>query len=103
MLSRTHRIPSNLFPAVTRGKNVTTPTMRISIKNDSSLKNPKCAVIISQKKASTAVMRNMLRRKYYRALHTCLNRLPNAYICVFPQKLDITQQEVEKDLLKVFS
>lgn len=98
MLPRKNRIATALFPAVTRGKTMTGSVLRITIKKDETLSFPKCAVIVSQKIAKTAVERNLLRRRCYDSLGRIISRLPHAYICIFPQKKEITSQEIDHDL-----
>lgn len=102
MLPRSYRIPTAQFPAVTKGKTIQNELFRVVIKFDVMLKNPKCAVIMSNKIAKTAVSRNKIRRQVYEALYNLLPHLPSAYICVFPKKVPLEQGEVLKGLKSLF-
>lgn len=94
MLSRKNRIPTEQFPGVTRGKTFQNELFRVVIKSDISLKNPKCAVIVSNKIAKTAVVRNRTRRQVYGLLGEVLEKLPLSYISVFPKKAEMTTKEL---------
>jgi ribonuclease P protein component len=98
MLARKHRIPTEKFPAVTRGKVVQNELFRAVITKDPALTCPKCAVIVSNKLAKTAVVRNRLRRQVYAALGDLLSRLPTAYVSVFPKKNKFTIKEIKENL-----
>jgi ribonuclease P protein component len=102
MLPRSHRINADLFPAVTRGKSFLGEYLRVVVKSDASLKNPKCAVIVSNKIAKTAVARNRIRRQVYGALGEILEKLPNAYVCVFPSRIPLESAQIADDLGKIF-
>ena len=94
MLKRSNRIPTKLFPEVTRGKTFNNELFRVVIKTDKTLKTPKCAVIVSNKTAKTAVLRNRVRRQVYGVLGTLVPVLPVAYVSVFPKKAEMTQEEL---------
>jgi ribonuclease P protein component len=94
MLSRKNRIPTKQFPGVTRGKTLQNEFFRVVIKIDPLLKTPKCAVIVSNKVAKTAVARNKIRRQVYELLGQNLAKLPIAYLSVFPKKADMTPKEL---------
>ena len=102
MLSRTYRIPTEKFPAVTRGKVFTNDLFRVVVCREESLKNPKCAVIVSNKVAKTAVARNRIRRQVYSVLGDTIATLPNAYVSVFPKKVSMTTDEITKSLHEIF-
>ena len=94
MLKRSNRIPSNLFPGVTRGKTLQNDLFRVVIKYDQLLKTPKCAVIVSNKVAKTAVARNRIRRQVYGFLGGKIKKLPLAFISVFPKKSEMSPIEI---------
>lgn len=94
MLPRSHRISSNQFPAVTRGKVFQNDLFRIVIKYDEVLKNAKCAVIVSNKIAKTAVARNRIRRQVYAVLAELIHQLPIAYVSIFPKKVLVEHQQI---------
>ncbi len=94
MLKRSNRIPTKQFPEVTRGKTLQNELFRVVIKADKALKTPKCAVIVSNKVAKTAVARNRIRRQVYGALGDMLPSLPCAYISVFPKKALMDKAEI---------
>lgn len=98
MLPRSHRIPTEQFPGVTRGKVAQNDLFRVVFKEDKALKTPKCAVIVSNKVAKTAVARNKIRRQVYNTLGSLLEKLPKAYISVFPKKTPMTTLEVVQGL-----
>jgi len=98
MLPRKNRIPIEFFPGVTRGKVTQNDLFRVVIKVDNALSHPKCAVIISNKIAKTAVSRNRIRRQVYSVLETLIKKLPKAYISVFPKKTPMTPEEVASGL-----
>jgi ribonuclease P protein component len=102
MLPRKNRISSKLFPMVTKGKNITTENARISIKQDTTLAEPKCAVIVSHKQSGSAVVRNTVRRRYYESLGKIIHSLPNAYICIFPKNITTSVHEIVKEIEHVF-
>ncbi|MDB4984519.1 MAG: Ribonuclease protein component [Patescibacteria group bacterium] len=102
MLPRSHRISADQFPAVTRGKSFLGEHLRVVIKTDPTLRNPKCAVIVSNKVAKTAVARNRIRRQVYAVLGEFIAKLPNAYVSVFPNKVPLEHEEILKDLKQVF-
>jgi len=102
MLPRSCRISSKNFPAVMRGKTFLGENVRVVVKTDPSLRNPKCAVIVSTKVAKTAVARNKIRRQVYAALGEILPKLPNAYISVFVLRLPLQYFEILTDLKKIF-
>ena len=102
MLPRSHRIVADQFPAVTRGKSFLGTNLRVVVKTDPSLKNPKCAVVISNKIAKTAVARNRIRRQIYAALGEILGKLPIAYVTVFPARVPLEHEEILKDLKNIF-
>jgi ribonuclease P protein component len=72
--------------------------VRIVIKNDESIENPKFAVIVSNKIAKKAVVRNQIRRQTYSALEKCIIFSPKAYISVYPKKVTASYQELEKSI-----
>ncbi len=94
MLSRKNRIPTKQFPEVTRGKTIQNELFRVVIKNESTLKVPRCAVIVSNKIAKTAVSRNRIRRQIYSFLGEIVESLPSAYLSVFPKKSEMTHNEI---------
>lgn len=98
MLPRTHRIPTTQFPAVMRGKTSQNEFFRVVVKTDTSLKNPKCAVVVSNKVAKTAVARNRIRRQVYSVLHEMIEKLPISYISVFPKKVPMEHGDILKNL-----
>ena len=98
MLSRTYRISTQQFPVVTRGKVVQNDLFRVVTKTDTTLRNPKCAVIVSNKVAKTAVARNRIRRQVYEALRKNIAQLPVVYISVFPKKVPMTDREIKSGL-----
>jgi ribonuclease P protein component len=102
MLSRKFRIPTEKFPGVTRGKVMNNDLFRVVIYRDESLKNPKCAVIVPNKVAKTAVARNRIRRQTYDVLGEMIEKLPSSYISVFPKKVPMTKEEVTKSLYEIF-
>lgn len=85
MISRLYRIQTKAFPGVTRGKIFMDEHVRVSIKKDELLIVPKCAVIISQKVAKKAVIRNRIRRKIYAWIREHITSIPKAYICIYPK------------------
>jgi len=95
MLSRTFRIPTEKFPLVTRGKVINHELFRVVVRADETLRNPKCAVIVSNKIAKTAVARNQIRRQVYDVLGEMISGLPNVYISVFPKKVGMTKTQVK--------
>lgn len=103
MLSSKYRIPTKEFPRVLRGKVIQNDFFRVVFHYDESLKNPKCAVIVPQKIAKTAVARNATRRKVYEILGTIIKKVPTAYISVFPKKslykISETFLDLEKNLI----
>ncbi len=102
MLPRSYRISADKFPAVTRGKSFLGDHVRVVVKYDDALKNPKCAVIVSNKVAKTAVARNRVRRQVYAALGELVKNIPNAYISVFPARVPLEHEQIMNDLKKVF-
>lgn len=94
MLKRSNRIPTKQFPEVTRGKTLQNELFRVVIKGDKALKVPKCAVIVSNKVAKTAVARNRVRRQVYGLLGDLIANLPIAYISVFPKKPLMSNDEI---------
>lgn len=94
MLPRSNRIPTKQFPEITRGKTLQNELFRVVIKVDRALKVPKCAVIVSNKVAKTAVTRNRIRRQLYGLLGDILTTLPSAYISVFPKKALMDKAEI---------
>ena len=102
MLPRTHRIQTEYFPGVTRGKTFQGDVLRVVIRRDDQLKNPKCAVIVPNKVAKTAVARNRLRRQVYEALQGLLPSLPVGFVSVFPRKASLTSDEVAAELRSFF-
>lgn len=98
MLSRTYRIAKSYFPAVTRGKVVQNDIVRIVIKQDPQLQNPKFAVIVANKIAKKAVTRNVLRRQIYTILEKYCNTAPKAFISVFPRKAEVSFEVLEKSI-----
>ncbi len=103
MLPRSYRIPTAQFPAVTRGKVLQNDLFRVVLKYDESLKHARCAVIVSNKTAKTAVVRNRIRRQVYAVLGEMMTSLPIAYISVFPKKVPLEHSEIItalKQLLK---
>lgn len=94
MLPRKNRIPTEYFPQVTRGKTTQNDLFRVVTKNDTTLRFPRCAVIVPQSIAKTAVSRNLIRRQVYTLLGEILTKLPTAFISVFPKKVPMTQQEL---------
>lgn len=87
---------------VTKGKTITTENARISIKQDATLTEPKCAVIVSHKQSGSAVVRNTVRRRYYSVLEKMIHSLPDAYICIFPKNITTPVHEIVKELEHVF-
>ena len=85
---------SNQFPAVTRGKVFQNDLFRVVLKYDETLKNAKCTVIVSNKIAKTAVARNRIRRQVYDVLGKMTDKLPTAYISVFPKKVPLEHSEI---------
>lgn len=98
MLSRTYRIPKSYFPAVTRGKVLQNDIVRIVIKQDTQLQNPKFAVIVANKIAKKAVTRNLLRRQIYSILKKYCNNAPKAFISIFPRKAETPFEVLEKNI-----
>ena len=98
MLSRIYRIAKHYFPTVSRGKVVQNEYVRIVIKQDALLKNSKFAVIITNKIAKKAVMRNLIRRQVYSILEEHKNYSPNAFISVFPKKTEIPFEVLQKNI-----
>ncbi len=98
MLSRKYRIPTEMFPMVTRGKTAQNDLFRVVFKYDNRLKNPKYAVIVSNKIAKTAVVRNLLRRQIYKILNACINDTPLAYVSIYPKKTGENYDELEKSI-----
>jgi ribonuclease P protein component len=94
MLPRSNRIPTEQFPEVTRGKVLQNDFFRVVIKSDKILSTPKCAVIVSNKVAKTAVSRNRIRRQVYEILGQIITKLPNVYISIFPKKSQMTHNEI---------
>lgn len=94
MLKRSNRIPTKQFPEVIRGKTLQNELFRVVVKNDKNLTSPKCAVIVSNKIAKTAVTRNRTRRQVYDILSEILPQLPHAYISVFPKKTPMTSKDL---------
>lgn len=94
MLPKRNRIESSLFPGITRGKVAQNDLFRVVIRNGDPLRNPKCAVIVSKKVAKTAVSRNRIRRQVYSALDRMMEKLPVAYISIFPKKAPMEPEEV---------
>ena len=67
---------------------------RVVIKYDQALVVPKCAVIVSNKIAKTAVARNRIRRQVYGFLEKKYKNLPIAFISVFPKKSEMNPTEI---------
>ncbi len=101
MISRLYRIQTKAFPGVTRGKIVMDDHVRISIKKDEHLPTPKCAVIISNKIAKKAVIRNRIRRKIYAWMRNNITTIPKAYICVYPKSVDTPTETLYHSLDKL--
>ncbi|MEI8223932.1 MAG: ribonuclease P protein component [bacterium] len=98
MLSRTYRIAKHHFPAVSRGKVVQNEYMRIVIKQDPQLNNSKFAVIVSNKIAKKAVVRNLIRRQVYSILEKNRDYSPNSFISLFPKKADVSFEVLQKSV-----
>lgn len=98
MLSRKYRINKALFPAVTRGKIIQNEYLRIVIKQDHQLDNPKFAVIVSHKIAKKSVMRNLLRRQVFASIETCCFNIPHAFYSIFPKKAEISFELLQKSI-----
>lgn len=98
MISRSFRIATKEFPGVTRGKLVTNDFFRVSIKKDNTLPHTKCAVIISQKIAKTAVSRNKIRRQVYAWIREHITKLPIAYVCFYPKSAPMSYEALDKSL-----
>lgn len=94
MLKRSNRIPTKQFPEVTRGKTLNSELFRVVVKADKDLKVPKCAVIVSNKVAKTAVVRNRIRRQVYGLLGSIITTLPTAFISIFPKKALMNKDEI---------
>lgn len=94
MLPKRNRIESSLFPVITRGKVVQNDLFRVVVKYDDLLRNPRCAVVVSKKVAKTAVSRNRIRRQVYSALERMMEKLPVAYISIFPKKTPMEPETV---------
>ena len=94
MIPRKNRIPTEQFPGVLRGKTLQNELFRVVIKEAKGILVPKCAVIVPNKVAKTAVLRNKVRRRIYDLLGGIIGDLPSAYISVFPKKSEITQKEL---------
>ncbi len=105
MLSSKYRIETKQFPKVLRGKTFQNEFFRVVFHNDVALKNPKCAAVISQKIAKTAVARNATRRVVYEILGSIKEQLPVSYITVFPKqsfyKTNISFQEIKQNLVDI--
>lgn len=91
-----------MFPNVTRGKNFASEHFRVVVKSDTELKNPKCAVVVSNKIAKTAVARNRIRRQVYGVLGEMTDKLPTGFISVFPKVAEIESSEIKKELSGIF-
>ena len=104
MLSRTNRIESRLFPSVTRGKVLQNDSFRVVIRLDSGIMQYKCAVIVPNKVAKTAVVRNKIRRQVYSAIRDIahLKQLPIAFITIFPKSNSLPYEKIHADLAKLF-
>ena len=94
MLPRKNRISTKQFPGILKGKTLQNELFRVVVRADGDLTIPKCAVIVSNKVAKTAVSRNRIRRQVYEILGKVLKILPSAYISVFPKKAQMTPEEI---------
>jgi ribonuclease P protein component len=94
MLPRKNRISTEQFPSVLRGKITQNEFFRVVIKENKDLLVPKCAVVVPNKVAKTAVSRNRARRQVYSLLDGIINKLPTAYISIFPKKAEMTNKEL---------
>ena len=83
---------------VTRGKVFQNDHIRIVIKYDNTLKNPKYAVIVPNNLAKTAVARNLLRRKVYSLVTNYIVQSPTAYVCIYPKKINSSTEELKQAL-----
>lgn len=101
MISRSYRIQTKEFPGVTRGKIHMDEHIRISVKKEETLNNPKCAVIISHKIAKKAIIRNRIRRKIYAWIRENSTRLPLAYICIYPKSSETPTEVLYHSLNKL--
>lgn len=81
---------------VTRGKTLTNEFVRVILVSEEGLKNPKCAVIVPNKTAKTAVARNLIRRQVYSVLEAIVTELPCKYISIYPKQAEIPFSQLEK-------
>ncbi len=98
MLAKKNRIATEYFPEVTRGKTLQNEAFRVVIKKDPILTEARCAVIVPNKIAKTAVLRNKIRRQVYQALGNLIPSLPVAFISVFPKRTDFKGFDMVSDL-----
>jgi ribonuclease P protein component len=94
MLSKTHRITSEKFPQVLRGKTTQNDILRIVFHHEENMIITKCAVVVNKKQAPTAVQRNHIRRKAYQILQDYLNQLSKGYLSVMIKKKNPTDEEI---------
>jgi ribonuclease P protein component len=104
MLSKSHRLTKKEFIDVYKKKVFFTPFFAIHALCPISANESKFSVVVSKKIAKKAVTRNALKRRYYLALETYINKIQFPVWCVIlvnKKGMEIEGTELDQELDKV--
>lgn len=106
MLSKSHRLTKKEFQDVYKKRVFFTPFFVVHALFPAPTPITKFSVVISKKNAKEAVLRNSIKRKYYRALVPVIKNIQDSTWCIVfvnKQGMELDDQKLSEELNKIIN